>query len=957
MKLIALVFFAFVNLYSLGQEPAFVSFAEKEFRGIDIYDVIQDDLNNYWFATNRGLRMHDGYSFVTISCEEMKSQSVFRFVKDGLGRIYCFNLQHQIFRIDHGEISLFYEVPEAYGFHEMDILTDAENHLLIQSKGLIRISPDKKEIKIVKEEIFTESKTLSLALLKDGSSISTSRNNMYAIQKDGKISERIKLQFENPAYSGLNIFNWFRIGDKLYGLNSKTMDVFLFREANQTLQHVATLDQSLTNSVNRVYVTAQHVWVSGMSNGIHVYDHTFQPMYNGKRACSDHFVSDIYTDHEGNILLSTFDEGVKVIFNVDILGFELKHGENANHICSSEKTLFITTNQGNVYALTDGIAKRIYFDPLQQEIEVAFYWKARDLLFLATGTGLVILKWDGENLIKRHVISGSFKDAFFSDDNTALLAFNFGVEEIIFSNETDFIQRSLFSGRSYCVGQDQRTNAVYIGASKGLLKTRADGILVPVKFRGEIVSTIATTHHGDRLFMGTRKQGILIVQNGKITQQIPFEGTIRSIHYYDESLFALTNRGLFRVRTDGSQKEQLNKANGLFFEYVSSFHIANDKLYVTNSKSIEFIGLDQLTSLPNKIPIRFTKITVNDAKIDTKLLAYNAKNIQFSLGVSTLKYRENVRYKFRLKGFNNKWKYAPYNENTVNYTTLPPGEYTFESIAVNGTTESEPISYTFSIDAPYYQKWWFYLLLLLASGLLIALLFSQRIRVIRKKNRERMEKQQIQSDMLESELKALRSQMNPHFIFNSLNSIQDLILQEETDASYDYIVLFAELVRSALNYSNKDFIPIGKEIEFIDVYLQLEKLRFKENFEYTIECNVPDFLNVPSMLIQPFIENALLHGLLHKSGKKRLLIRFEFDEKLICQIEDNGIGREKAAEIQNRQGPKHEPFALKAIDKRLKILNEKLGTTQGKYTIEDLDQNSTSPGTRVIVQLPFTRDY
>ena len=112
--------------------------------------------------------------------------------------------------------------------------------------------------------------------------------------------------------------------------------------------------------------------------------------------------------------------------------------------------------------------------------------------------------------------------------------------------------------------------------------------------------------------------------------------------------------------------------------------------------------------------------------------------------------------------------------------------------------------------------------------------------------------------------------MNPHFIFNALNSIQDLILQQDTDASYDYIVMFAELVRNTLNYSNQDFISIEKELEFLKVYLQLEKLRFGDQFNFTIIFKEKESLEVPSLMIQPFIENALVHGLIHRKGKKEL---------------------------------------------------------------------------------------
>jgi tetratricopeptide (TPR) repeat protein len=215
----------------------------------------------------------------------------------------------------------------------------------------------------------------------------------------------------------------------------------------------------------------------------------------------------------------------------------------------------------------------------------------------------------------------------------------------------------------------------------------------------------------------------------------------------------------------------------------------------------------------------------------------------------------------------------------------------------------------------------------------------------------------VEKQSRDSELKALKAQMNPHFMFNALNSIQDLVLKQDTDASYDYIVLFAELIRNTLNYSNKEFIPIEKELEFLKVYLQLEKLRFGDSFNYTISYDENENIEVPSLLIQPFIENALVHGLMHKSGKKELEVILSFNKGILkCTIIDNGIGRKKAIEIGKRQGNNHESFALNAIKKRLDIFSKNDNQNVG-YDIEDLYENHIAIGTKVVVVMPFKKRF
>ncbi len=246
-------------------------------------------------------------------------------------------------------------------------------------------------------------------------------------------------------------------------------------------------------------------------------------------------------------------------------------------------------------------------------------------------------------------------------------------------------------------------------------------------------------------------------------------------------------------------------------------------------------------------------------------------------------------------------------------------------------------------------------------ALLLLFIFS-RLKLIRKQKKELDKAYEIleeskRYELAASNLKALKSQMNPHFIFNSLNSIQDLILKEDTDSSYDYIVLFAELVRNTLTYSNNEFIPLYKEVDFLSVYLKLEELRFGEEFKYDIITNGIDAIKVPSLIIQPFLENSLKHGLLHKEGIKKLTLEFKMDEELTCIITDNGVGREESARIQKRRGTKtHESFAMSAIEERLNLLSDQLNK-KFSFDVEDLYKNELAQGTRITVVIPFEDEF
>lgn len=216
----------------------------------------------------------------------------------------------------------------------------------------------------------------------------------------------------------------------------------------------------------------------------------------------------------------------------------------------------------------------------------------------------------------------------------------------------------------------------------------------------------------------------------------------------------------------------------------------------------------------------------------------------------------------------------------------------------------------------------------------------------------------IEKQYRDSELKALKAQMNPHFIFNALNAIQEYILLNQKNLASDYLGKFADLIRNYLHYSNTGFISISEEIKNLNLYLELEKLRFEDNLFYTI--NTKDNLEeseilIPTMLIQPYVENALKHGLLHKPDNRQLIIEFsKADENtILCVVEDNGVGREKAKQIKNQKRPSHQSFAHNATKERLALLNYGKTEQIGVDITDIKDSLNKTVGTKVTLHIPI----
>ncbi|MDB5255860.1 MAG: domain S-box protein [Chitinophagaceae bacterium] len=212
---------------------------------------------------------------------------------------------------------------------------------------------------------------------------------------------------------------------------------------------------------------------------------------------------------------------------------------------------------------------------------------------------------------------------------------------------------------------------------------------------------------------------------------------------------------------------------------------------------------------------------------------------------------------------------------------------------------------------------------------------------------------EINNQIAEYKLMALRSVMNPHFLFNSLNSIQYFVAKNERRLALDYLSLFSTLIRKILNSSVNNTIPLNTEIEILNSYITLEKLRFEGRFDYTITIDPAietDTIQLPSLLIQPYIENAILHGLMNKAGQGLLKIDISLDDDfLLFIVEDNGIGRKKAATIKESHIIKEKSYGMLLTKQRLEIINKRASVS---VHIEDLeDEQQQAAGTRVTVSI------
>ncbi len=339
-------------------------------------------------------------------------------------------------------------------------------------------------------------------------------------------------------------------------------------------------------------------------------------------------------------------------------------------------------------------------------------------------------------------------------------------------------------------------------------------------------------------------------------------------------------------------------------------------------------------------------------------LSYTQNHITFEFLGINLRRPDMVQYQWKLNGFDSNWSPLSKDRSIV-YSNLNPGTYTFQIRASNEDgVWSDPISYTFTIATPYYETVWFRALMGTAIVVLLLLIYFISIKRIRKNARIKQREVEFEKDLLELEQKAMRLQMNPHFIFNALNSIQSLIgTGKETEARY-FLAKFSRLMRQILDNSRKSSITLEEEVQTLENYLLIEQFCNGQRFQYQInvsEALEQDFISLPPMILQPFVENAIKHGMRGLSDDSEGKINIQFNEKdgvLECIVEDNGIGREKSAEL-NRISKEtyHESTALAVTTDRLEHLKAEGISTP--LEIVDLYEDGAATGTRIIIRLPL----
>lgn len=343
-------------------------------------------------------------------------------------------------------------------------------------------------------------------------------------------------------------------------------------------------------------------------------------------------------------------------------------------------------------------------------------------------------------------------------------------------------------------------------------------------------------------------------------------------------------------------------------------------------------------------------------------LRYNQNYLTVQFSVINFTDPDRNQVKYMLEGLDDQWNFRS-GITEINYTKIPPGDYHLRLVAANhdGIWNPKETVIPIVIRPAFWQTTWFYIFIgALIAGLVFAF-YNFKLQQSIRQNRLIAEREFVKSEserqLSQLEMTALRAQMNPHFVFNCLNSINRFIVVNDNEAASEYLTKFSKLIRQVLDNSSGEKVLLATEIETLKLYIDMESLRFIDKFDYTISVDPqlePSAWVIQPMLVQPYVENAIWHGLMHRKTKGILNIGFtRKGESLAVTIEDNGVGREKARQIKESQLITRKSHGMKVTAQRMALLSKKLNVTVEAY-VEDLyDENNQSRGTCVHLTLPL----
>jgi hypothetical protein len=944
VKRLFLFVFLVSPLIGWAQHPSYwVLNHEQGLPSLKVYDLMEDSLGVVWAGTSEGLVHYDGLWLQILRTETARTQDRSMLQMGPNGQVWCINFAGELFLASYESMEQ-HPIPEGLATSKVSSIERIGDGLFFMTRN-----------EILKSDLSGNDFSLPHKAAENTSFYGMAAPD-FALTAKGLID----------LGSGNRLAEKEEAASTLCSSNGKTYQYYyitgtvleLNAESSDTIVKDLRRSKGPTPLITGVRNTSAGTWIL-------TYDGAYLVETSSWLFPSTP-ISDVIETKDGAHWFSTLTDGIAVVPDLDLH----RYGREPDGLPTQRFNRVRKLPNGNVVA-TDNSGLVVLIHPekgLLASFEAEFTRESEALAIdtinnriLAAFGDLYLL--DGNTLKQLDKLSGNVKSIALSSGKISIVDApdlkTLSYDGNRFGRELDVLD---FEPAIYQKAIDEQGNQ-WLFTATGVLVNGSE-FVVPnsTSFHPSLMATAADDH----VYLTDRKDSIAVAENGTFKRWLAIpelmrqSGTIRRIYASPSYLFVLFSNALLIQYLQTGNWQRIGQSEGLPSTDLKDVVADNNRAWVATFNGLYSVPISRSeTQLSPTVQLRTLKVNGQVIPLSPNLeFEHNQNDIELMLrGIST-KSRGRIQFAYKLNGLMDDFEV---NENgaVIRFRALAPGSYNLGVFAldVNGTPSEKHLQLSFVIQKPWYATWPFVILVALILIATVSVIFLFRISYINNRNSQELERSRLMEDLRASQMTALRAQMNPHFMFNVLNSIQGLFTLGKTEKANEVLSRFSDLMRSILDVSDQNSIGLDKELEMIGLYLELEAVRFGDEFHYKIEVAGaidPKKVEVPSLLIQPYVENAVKHGLLHRKGNKNLFVSLALADKetmLEVRIDDNGIGREKAGELRLE---KHRSFATQASSSRLDLLNVENAHKIGVEILDKKDEAGNANGTLVVLRIPLS---
>lgn len=962
-----------------AQHPFFHHFTKADGLISDnIYDVILDQNEDFWFCTDKGISQFDGINFRNYTTADgLPDDEILSLFKDSQNRIWFGSF---------GGVPGFYQNDTFHNPQNCRFLQGVKNRNYISAyaespTGEIIVGSRDGNVHIVKENqpsrlLFQEVPSSMAAILFRKEIMEIVNSTCEVIEWDGISKGYCDLPPEHPpTFEEIMVVTSLNNQRILMGYGQKFS---VIDSCNNRINSINSRLRSDGSFILKLKQVDGYGVFACTTKGAYLFESDDFSTTHLRRFLPDIHVSSVASDNDAGLWFTT-NRGIFYLPEPQIdLGGNSKDQDNIGVSAilptSTGKAIVAHTDGG--VAIVDEKGARLGFrttygkDVLAKtsiisSIDSNLFWVGTDK-YLGIGN-------QADGTIEP-VIFGRVAD--FSVDpvgDSVCLCHSFGFE--LYNIRSIISQR--LSGRHQIGSASQQefrclascfdsSGTLWVATKNSILEICAQKIVneYPTSSltKGARITDLECDRQGN-VFIATLGSGLFVLGPSLIERPTiigaKLPNSINCIELVCDSLLGVgTDSGLFLIRLDYSKRVGysnfgIGSLDGLPSDEITSFTYADSVLFVATPEGFCSFPLDMFHKELRAPRVNIRHVEINGKLISsnsTAVIGYTEQGIIIAFAGSCFRSMGHFDYKYQLDGLDSEWHYT---ENTqVEYPFLEPGGYVFRVYCANhkGNWSELPASFSFQVLTPFWKSIWFNVLSILLAILFVLAVFLLLINHERKKSK-------ILGSLYDAEQRALIGQMNPHFIFNALNSVQKYYINNDIVRANEFLSKFGDLIRSTLDNSRTSLILLSDELIELRAYLSLEALRLRNRFDFSIEFtnNVnPTEIQLPTMLIQPFVENAIWHGITPLEERRgRIVLRFTLlGGMLKCEVEDNGIGRDKARSL-NRLSKKGKSHAMDIVAERISLIN-RFNYKPIQLCIVDLfDYDGNPAGTNAILLFPL----